>query len=76
MAYEAKPNTGTLFNNEKKNEKQPDYTGTFKDASGKTWRLAAWVKEGQKGKFLSILASEPQLQGGSTKQESNNDLPF
>jgi hypothetical protein len=76
MQYEQKPNSGTLFKNEKKNDKQPDYTGTFKDVGGKTWRLAAWVKEGKKGKFLSLLASEQQIKGGSTKEDNFGDLPF
>jgi len=80
MAYESKPLTGSLFKNEKKNDKQPDYTGTFKDADGKEYRLAAWVKEGAKGKFFSLLASEPQPKIAQTqsslKVDDNQDLPF
>jgi len=81
MIYEAKPNSGSLFKNEKKSDKQPDYTGTFKDSTGKEWRLAAWVKEGAKGKFFSLLASEPMAkiahtQSGLKVDESNDSLPF
>lgn len=70
MGYEHKPNTGTLFPNDKKSSNQPDYTGTFKDATGKEWRLAAWSKPGKKGNFLSVMASEPQ------QHTPKDDLPF
>jgi len=80
MAYEAKPNSGSLFKADKKSDKAPDYTGSFKDSTGKEWRLAAWVKEGAKGKFFSLLASEPQptiaKTQGSLKEDNSNDLPF
>lgn len=45
MAYEQKPNSGSLFKNDKKTtDKHPDYTGTWKDENGKMWSFAAWVK--------------------------------
>lgn len=72
MAYEQKENSGVLFKNfTKKEDKHPDYTGTFKDASGKVWSLAAWVKDGKKGKFLSLSASEKRE--SESKEEG---LPF
>ena len=70
MAYEQKPGDGTLFKNEKTTDKQPDYTGSIITLDGKKFRLAAWVKEGNKGKFLSIKLSEFQ------KKEEGNELPF
>lgn len=70
MAYEQKPNTGSLFKNEnKKTDKHPEYTGTWKDENGKVWQLAAWVKEGKKGKFFSLSASEK-------REVTSTDLPF
>ena len=76
MAYEPKPNSGSLFKNERKtSDKHPDYTGTWKDADGKEWQLAAWVKEGNKGKFFSLSASEKREQG-SFKPGSSDNLPF
>ena len=72
MAYEQKPNTGVLFKSEKKSEKAPDYTGIFKDSTGKEWRLAAWIKEGAKGKFFSLMASEPKI----VKPNEPDGLPF
>jgi hypothetical protein len=44
MTYVPKPNTFTLFVNEKKSNNSPDMTGTFIDASGKEMRIAAWKK--------------------------------
>ena len=71
MAYEQKPNSGSLFKNDKKEtDKHPEYTGTWVDASGKKYRLAAWVKEGKSGKFFSLSASEFQ------NKKEGDDLPF
>ena len=78
MAYEQKPNSGVLFKNDRKTAtNHPDYQGTWKDANGKEWNFAAWVKDGKKGKFMSLSASElkPKTQKqGSTPTEDG--LPF
>jgi hypothetical protein len=58
MTYVPKPNTFTLFVNEKKSNNSPDMTGTFIDASGKEMRIAAWKKEGKNGEFYSGQISE------------------
>lgn len=72
--FEHKAGTGSLFKNEpKQKENSPDYTGSIKDNSGKVWRLAAWVKEGAKGKFMSLSLSEPQQ---TPKTAGTDDLPF
>lgn len=53
MAYD-NTNTGVLFKNDKgDNEKRPDYKGKI-DIAGKEYELAAWIKEGKSGKFLSL----------------------
>jgi uncharacterized protein (DUF736 family) len=72
--YEARPNTGVLFNNEtKKAENHPDLRGSVdidrnllidllkKHQTGAIKiAIAAWRKESQNGnKFLSLSASEP-----------------
>lgn len=74
-------NTGALFKNEnRKSDKSPDYTGSWKDENGKKWRLAAWLKDGKKGKFLSIRASEFLDRGGEAKQAGealpDDSIPF
>ena len=54
MAFEQRDNSGALFKNDKKgNEKAPDYTGNCM-VDGFEYRIAAWVKEGNKGKFMSV----------------------
>jgi hypothetical protein len=60
MAYEQRPLSGILFKNDKSSDNQPDYTGSLADGSGGQWRLAAWVREGKNGKFLSLKMSEPR----------------
>jgi hypothetical protein len=49
---------GVLFRNDKEgNEKRPDYTGKIQ-FDGVEYRLSAWIKEGKKGKFMSLKAEE------------------
>lgn len=51
-------NTFVLFKNDKEgNEKRPDYTGKV-NVNGKELRLAAWIKDGKKGKFMAGKVSE------------------
>lgn len=52
--YLPKEMTGNLFKNDKgDNDKRPDYRG---DAmiNGELVEMAAWIKDGQKGKYMSI----------------------
>ncbi len=75
MAYTPQENSGVLFKNTKKTEeKQPDYTGNI-FIEGKDLRLAAWIKQGKQGNFLSIKVSE-QKEKKETAQTSNDDMPF
>ena len=73
MSFIPKPNSGTLFKNDyKKAENHPDYKGTFYDQHGAKWDLAAWIKEGQKGKFMSLKVSEPYVKDEPKRPEPQN----
>ena len=79
MAYD-NTNSGVLFRNDKQgNEKRPDYTGKI-NVEGKDFYLSAWIKEGQKGKFMSLSVQEPGA--GKTKPDNtepvdmDSDIPF
>lgn len=81
-----KEKTGVLFRNKKKKEgsQQPDYTGkvTF---DGQEMQMAAWIKDGKTGKYLSFVVKDP-LDQRSTSDfadeviNANNDpddgMPF
>ena len=57
------PNSGILFRNDRKQEdRHPDYNGTADvdcpQCGPRThWRLASWIKQGRKGKFMSLTAT-------------------
>ena len=62
MAYEHKEGQGSLFKNEKQNDRQPDYKGTIV-IGGTTYEVAAWERTSQRGsKFLSLQAQVPRVQ--------------
>jgi hypothetical protein len=81
MAYEQKPNSGTLFLNDKNgNERAPDMSGKLfigKDMiplieRGEMLRIAAWEKGTTSGgTLLSISVSQPQAQ----KQDQGESPP-
>jgi hypothetical protein len=74
MAYEARPGSGTLFRNETENPKAPAYKGELCLATGEVIRLAGWVKEGAKGKFLSLSIDKPR-DGGTGADASRRTEP-
>ena len=69
-------NTFTLFKNEQgDNPKKPNYTG-LANVDGIEFRIAGWIREGQKGKFISGTI---QLKDGDVKPktvEVDEDVPF
>jgi hypothetical protein len=76
-------NTGILFKNDKAtSDKSPTHTGKI-NIDGRELRLAAWVKEGKNGKFLSLKVSEftnkPEAKPVAKAEsfaEMPDDLPF
>ncbi len=71
MAYELKDGQGSLFRADKGgNEKKPDYEGKA-NIGGTVYRIAGWLKEGSKGKWLSLNIELPraaQPAGGGKRE--------
>lgn len=72
--FEQKPNTGSLFIAEKKSEKHPDFTGTFK-TDNEEYFISAWRKQGKKGEFLSLSVKKKE-QNQVQNQVQKDKLPF
>lgn len=61
---------GALFKNDKgDNPSRPDYRGDI-TIGGVKYALAAWIKEGKNGKYMSLSASEWR------DKKSGEDAPF
>ena len=61
MAYEQKPNSGSLWpNNRKEKETHPDLTGTL-EVEGKLYWISGWEKQSkQDGKLWISLSVKPK----------------
>jgi hypothetical protein len=72
-------NSGVLFKNESPNEKAPAYKGKI-NVDGKEYELAAWLKEGKNGKYMSLKVQEPREKKPRPTtpefSEIPDDLPF
>lgn len=67
-------NRGVLFKNDRKtNSQHPDYKGSI-DVNGTSYWLSAWIKEGQKGKFMS-LSIQPKEEQKPAPQKSAPKKP-
>lgn len=70
---------GVLFKNERKTQSNhPDYTGEA-NVDGTEYRLAAWIKQGQKGKFMSMaftLKDEPAGPANPVDDKLDDEIPF
>jgi hypothetical protein len=70
VAFEQKDGQGAIFKNDNgDNPARPDYKGNCQ-IDGKTLSISAWVKEGTKGKFLSMKFEPPREEGASTVNRS------
>lgn len=61
---------GVLFKNDRKNsDSQPDYKGNINVGGVEYW-LSAWVKEGAKGKFMSLSVTQKEAQQRPPAQQA------
>jgi len=72
-------NSGILFRADKTKDNDRDYRGTM-TVDGVEYWLSAWIKDGKKGKFLS-LALKPKDQDdfgnkSKSKPELNDEIGF
>jgi len=77
---EKRDNSGVLFKNENKdNEKKPDYKGSIMVDGTEYW-LSSWIKEGKSGKFMGLAVSPKDGQPPANKPVPPNlkddDIPF
>jgi hypothetical protein len=78
--YQHKPNTGSLFKNDKKTDpKHPDSRGTAL-IDGKLYRISGWTKDGKGSKFSSLVfqldTEKPQTSAPTTSASSDDGLPW
>ena len=80
-----KPGSFSLFKNAKDgNESRPDYRGDGKDLAGHPIEVAAWLKEGNKGKFMSCTIkpkgakpeSRPKPKSADPFDDDEPSIPF
>ena len=78
MAYDM---SGTLGKNQyQKNDSQPSHTGKC-TINGEDFRIAAWVKQGEDGKFFALKFSRkedaPKKEAAEVIQpEIDDEIPF
>jgi hypothetical protein len=64
---------GVLFKNDRKEKpNQPDYRGDI-TILGEKYLLAGWIKDGKRGKYLSIVARPDEQEREQAPQERAGD---
>jgi hypothetical protein len=76
MAYETKDNTGSVFNNERKQtDNHPDRTGQAM-IGGKAYWISGWVKQDRNGKpYMSLAFKLKDGQTAATQKSYADERP-
>lgn len=78
MAYEQKPNSGSLFKNDKREkDSQPNAKGSALVGGVKYW-VSAWTNDGPKGKYqtLKFEAAEERAAPARAPDDFDDAPPF
>jgi hypothetical protein len=74
-------NSGILFKNDDKDpndDRDRDYQGSITVAGVEYW-LSAWIKQGKKGKFMSLAVKPKQAKPDTSRplrEEMQDEVPF
>ena len=72
MSTPQRMNSGILFKNTRREtERHPDYTGAI-NLNGTEFSLSAWVKQGARGKFMSLSVT-PKTGADATSRAKSPD---
>lgn len=75
MAYELKEGQGSLFKNEKQNDRQPDFRGHIM-VGGTIYDVAGWQRTSQNGKeYISLQAALPRERTDAPVQQYQAPAP-
>lgn len=81
MAYEQRDNSGILFKNDRKTkDNHPDRSGNAM-IGGVMYYVSGWIKEGAKGKFMTLSFKKKESGGqgrraGSEAPDFDDDIQF